>query len=165
MLSEQTMSAVDLMLPGHLYMENRDQSGDVTGVIYLHDRLMNWFDNGKGVNRHCQSVYEQRLERIARWEESQILQLEEQWLAIETGADDEANEAQYHLACDAVAEEADDRRALAARERDQRHSAINELVEDCAGHLEEHAPEPFTSHAAELTLAMMLIGIVAFMLF
>ena len=158
------MSTVDLMLPGHLYTENRDPHGDVTGVPSLPARLMNWFDNGRGVNRHCQSVYEQQLERIARWEESQILQLEEQWLALETGEDDEANETQYHLACDAVAQEAEDRRALAARERDQRHSAINELVEDCAGHLEDHAPEPFTSHAAEFTLAIMLIGIVAFML-
>ena len=159
------MSAVDLMLPGHLYMESHDQSGDVTDVIYLHDRLMNWFDHGKGVNRLCQSVYEQQLDRIAGWEESQILQLEEQWLAIENGEDDDANEAQYHLACDAVAQEADERRALAAKERDQRHSAIIELVEDCAGHLEEHAPEPFTSHAAEFTMAIMLIGIVAYMLF
>ena len=62
------MSAVDLMLPGHLYMESHDQSGDVTDVIYLHDRLMNWFDHGKGVNRLCQSVYEQQLDRIAVWE-------------------------------------------------------------------------------------------------
>jgi hypothetical protein len=159
------MSAVDLMLPRHLYMENRDQQGDVTDVVYLHDRLMNWFDSGKGVNRLCQSVYEQQLARIAHWEESQVLLLEEQWLAIENGEDDDANEAQYHIACDAVAREADDRRALAARERDLRHSAINELVENCAGHLEEHAPEPFTSHAAEFTLAIMLTGIVAFMLF
>ena len=158
------MTTLDLKLPRHLYRQTTNEDGEVTEVTYLHDRLMNWFDRGKGAQKFCQTEYENELEKIARWEDNQLLLLEEQWLAIENGEDDDASEARYHIACEAVAQEAGDRRAQAAREHDLRHDAISELVKDCAEHLEEHAPEPFTSHAAEYTLAIMLVGAVAFMM-
>jgi len=158
------MSAVDLMLPRHLFMESRDQHGEVTDVIYLHDRLINWFDHGKGVSKLCDSVHEQELMRISGWEDTQLLLLEEQWLAVENGEDDDANEEQYHLACEAVSREADDRRARANEERGQRHRAIEKLVQECADHLEENATEPFVSHAAEYTIAILIIGVLAWVM-
>lgn len=158
------MSAPDLMLPSHLYMEKRDEHGNLVDVIYLHDRLMNWFDHGRGITRLCEQVYNDQLDRIGAWEDHQLLLLEEQWHAIETGEDDDDNEAQYHLACEAVVEEAEDRRVRAREERDQRRRAIEGLVADCSRHLEDNAPEPYTSHAAEYTLAIMLAAVLALVL-
>ena len=43
------MTALNLMLPEHLYKESRNPQGEVTNVTYLHDRLINWCDRGKGV--------------------------------------------------------------------------------------------------------------------
>jgi hypothetical protein len=51
------MTALDLMLPEHLYKKSRDHQGEVTGVTYLHDRLINWCDRGKGVQTLCRTVY------------------------------------------------------------------------------------------------------------
>ena len=90
--------------------------------------------------------------------------LEEQWLAVENGEDDDANEAQYHLACEAVAQEADDRRRKATGERDQRYTAIEKLVQDCSIHLDDNAPPPAVSHAAEYTMAIVALAALAFIL-
>lgn len=160
------MSALDLMLPGHLYMEKRDEHGDLVDVIYLHDRLINWFDHGRGVTRLCDTVCSDQLAQIDNWEETQLLQLEEQWHAVETGEDDadNDNERHYHLACDAVTAEAAERRTRVREERDQRHNAIECLVADCTQHLEDNAPPPPTSHATEYTVAIVLAVVVAFAL-
>ncbi len=158
------MTALDLKLPRHLYTEALNEDGKVTDVTYLHDRLINWFDHGKGLQNLCQSVYENELDDIAGWEEEQLMLLEEQWLEIESGEDDDDNEEQYHLACDAVTREADERRAVAESQMGQRYSEIEQLVSRCAEHIEEHAPETHASHAAEYTLAVILIVVVTFVL-
>ena len=152
------MTALDLMLPEHLYKESRNQQGEVTGVTYLHDRLVNWCDRGKGVQELCSTVYADELADISQWEDDQLLMLEEEWLVIENGEDDEASEAQYHLDCDAITREADARRATATSQKVERHSAIEELLLQCAAHIEEHKPLPRASHAIEYTLAMAALG-------
>ncbi|MGB5177368.1 MAG: hypothetical protein WBP44_01430 [Gammaproteobacteria bacterium] len=158
------MTALDLKLPRHLYRETLNEDGEVIDVTYLHDRLINWFDHGKGMQNLCQTVYEKELEDIAGWEEEQLMLLEEQWLEIETGEDDDENEEQYHLACEAVTREADARRAVAKSQMGQRYSEIEQLVSSCAQHIEEHTPAAHTSHAAEYTLAIILIIVLAFVL-
>jgi len=158
------MTAIDLMLPEHLYKESRNEHGELTGVTYLHDRLINWCDRGKGVKELCRTVYDDELANISRWEDDQLLMLEEQWLMVEDAEDDDASEEQYHLACDAVTREADEKRAIAKSQRAERHSAIENLVAQCAGHIEEHAPPPRTSHAAEYLLAMAVIGALTYVM-
>jgi len=152
------MTALDLMLPEHLYKESRNRQGEVTNVTYLHDRLINWCDRGKGVQELCRTVYADELADISQWEDDRLLMLEEDWLVIENGEDDEASEAQYHLDCDAVTREADARRASATSQKAERHSAIEELVALCAAHIEEHKSPPRASHAIEYTLAMAALG-------
>ena len=158
------MTALDLKLPRHLYEETLNQDGEVTGVTYLHDRLINWFDHGKGLRHLCHSEYESELANIASWEEEQLLLLEEQWLEVESGDDDDDNEEQYHLACDAVNQEAAARRLAAEAEMAERYGTIEDLVSRCADHVEEHTPPPAVSHAAEYTLAFILIVVFAFVL-
>jgi len=158
------MTAIDLMLPEHLYKESRNQQGELTDVTYLHDRLINWCDRGKGVQQLCGTVYENQVMEISRWEDDQLLMLEEQWLAVENGEDDDDDEEQYHLACDAVTREADEKRAIAQSQRVERHSAIEDLVSQCAGHIEEHKPAARTSHAAEYLMAMAIIGALTYVM-
>ena len=76
------MTALDLMLPEHLYKESRNRQGEVTGVTYLHDRLINWCDRGKGVQELCRTLYADELANISQWEDDQLLMLEEEWLVI-----------------------------------------------------------------------------------
>lgn len=159
------MTALDLKLPKHLYRQTLNQDGEVTGVTYLHDRLINWFDGGKGLRNLCQAEYESDLGNIADWEEEQLMLLEEQWLEIESGEDDDDNEEQYHLACDAVTQEAAAKRLAAEPRMAARYSAIEKLVSQCAEHVEDHAPPPRASHAAEYTLAIIIIAVLAFVLF
>ena len=158
------MTALDLKLPKHLYQQTLNDDGEVVEVTYLHDRLINWFDHGKGLQELCQSIYDDELGQIAVWEEEQLLLLEEQWLEVENGEDDDDNEEQYHLACDAVTCEADEKRLLAKSQMAERYSAIEKLVAQCAEHVEEHTPEAPTSHVAEYILAIILISVVAFVL-
>jgi hypothetical protein len=158
------MTTLDLKLPRHLYRQTTNQDGEVTGVTYLHDRLINWFDHGRGVEKLCQTVYENELDRIAGWEDNQLMLLEEQWLEVENGEDDDDNEAHYHLACDAVTQEADARRAVAKAHRAERQAAIEELVYQCAEHVEVHSPEPYTSHAVEYLIALAILGALVYVL-
>jgi hypothetical protein len=158
------MTALDLMLPEHLYKKSRDHQGEVTGVTYLHDRLINWCDRGKGVQTLCRTVYHDELADISQWEDDQLLMLEEEWLAVENGEDDDASEAQYHLDCEAITLEADEKRAKAKSQQVERHSAIEELVAQCASHVEEHKPPPRASHAVEYLLAMAALGALTFVM-
>lgn len=158
------MTALDLKLPKHLYRQTLNEDGEVTAVTYLHDRLINWFDHGKGLQNLCQTEYENELGNIAGWEEQQLLLLEEQWLEVENGEDDDANEEQYHLACDAVTREADEKRLTAKSQMAERYSAIENLVSQCTEHIEEHTPATHASHAAEYVLAVIIIAVVAFVL-
>jgi len=152
------MTALNLMLPEHLYKESRNRQGEVTDVTYLHDRLINWCDRGKGVQALCRTVYADELADISQWEDDRLLMLEEDWLVIENGEDDEASEAQYHQDCDAVTREADEKRGIAKSQKSERHSAIEELVALCATHIEEHKSPPRASHAVEYTIAMAALG-------
>ena len=158
------MTALDLMLPEHLYKASKNPQGEVTDVTYLHDRLINWCDRGKGVQELCSTVYADELASISRWEDDQLLMLEEDWLVIENGEDDEASEAQYHLDCDAVTREADEKRVTAKSQKSERHSAIEKLVAQCANHIEDHKPPPRASHAAEYLLAMAMLGALTYIM-
>ena len=131
------MDGSALQLPGYLYTETKDDNGVVTDVTYAADKLIAWSGNGCGdaVGKLCEQICSSEIEAIDAREEHQLLLLEEQWLKLENGIDDEEEEAQYDLACDAVTGEAQAQREDARQRRDQRHAAIDRLVLQSMEHM------------------------------
>ncbi|MDH3986653.1 MAG: hypothetical protein OEV12_09595, partial [Gammaproteobacteria bacterium] len=131
------MDGLALQLPGYLYIETKDDNGVVTDVTYAADKLIAWSGNGCGdaVGKLCEQICNSEIETVDAYEEHQLLLLEEQWLKLENGIDDEEEEAQYDIACDAVAGEAQAQREDARQRRDQRHAAIDRLVMQSMEHM------------------------------
>jgi hypothetical protein len=157
------MDAFALHLPKHLYTETRQEDGTVTGVTYAADKVAAWSGNGCGdaAGKLCQEIYSNELEEITAWEDQQILLLEEQWLKLENGEDDEEEEAQYDLACDAVCSEAEERRLAARQRMEQRRAAIDELVLESMEHIANATPEHEENHfGGYLVVLLMLAGVV-----
>lgn len=157
------MDAFALHLPKHLYTEIRDEGGAVTGVTYAADKLATWSGNGCGdaAGKLCQEIYSNELAEITAWQDNQLLLLEEQWLKLENGEDDEEEEAQYDLACDAVCSEAEERRLAARQRMEQRRAAIDKLVLESMEHIANTTPEHSESHFGGYLIALfMLAGVV-----
>jgi hypothetical protein len=131
------MDELALQLPRYLYVETKDDGGVVTDVTYATDKLIAWSGHGCGdaVGKLCEQNCNSEIEAIDAREEQQFLLLEEQWLELENGIDDEEEEDQYDIACIAVAEEAQARREDARQRRDQRHAAIDRLVLQSMEHM------------------------------
>lgn len=136
------MDATELGLPLHLYTEVRDPDGAVTDITIAPDKLVNWSSHGYGdaINRLCRQAYDSELDAIHAWEQTRLLLLEEQWMTLENGVDDDAHERQYDLDCDAVAREADARRDAARARMAARKAAIEKLVLRASAHLKTHEP-------------------------
>jgi hypothetical protein len=148
------MNTQELVLPQHLYTEDHSPDGHAGGPALEPEKLLAWHDHGKGSTRFCNRIYRGELDTIENWKEHQLLLLEEQWAVLENGVDDDDNEAQYDLACDAVCREADDKRSAADTRKKTRESAIDNLVRQAAEHIEEHRPPPRPSYTAEYLLAL-----------
>jgi hypothetical protein len=116
------------------------------------------------MDKLCRTIYENELADISHWEDNQLLQLEEDWLEVENGEDDDELEEQYHLSCEAVTREADEKRAVAKAQMIKRQAAIENLVSQCEEHIEEHTPEQRGGHLAEYMLAMLAIGALTYIL-
>ena len=160
------MDALALQLPKHLYTENRDEDGAVTGVTYAADKLATWSGNGCGdeAGKLCKRIYDSELEDIAAREEHQLMLLEEQWLKLENGEDDDAEEAQYDLACDAVCSEAEEQRHAARQLMEQRHAAIDKLVLESMEHLANNAPEQGENSYSGYLIALFMLAAVVYVL-
>lgn len=157
------MDGLALQLPRHLYIEKKDDNGVVTDVTYAADKLVAWSGHGCGdaVGKLCEEICSQEIETIDAREEHQLLLLEEQWLKLENGIDDEEEEAQYDLACDAVAAEAQAQREDARQRRDQRHAAIDKLVLQSMEHMANNSTgESEGSGAGYFIVLAMLAGVV-----
>ena len=159
------MNTQELRLPPHLYTANRSPDGHPGDPALEPGKLLAWHDNGKGSTRFCNQVYKGELDTIESWEEHQLLLLEEQWAMLENGEDDDDNEAQYDLACDAVCREADDKRSAADMRMKTRESAIDKLVRQAAEHIEAHRPPPQPSYMAEYLLAFAAVIALSFLFF
>ena len=63
------VQTLDLDLPRHLYVESRDEQGNVTGVTYAADKLISWSEYGGGsaIDRWCRKKYDQDIETINAW--------------------------------------------------------------------------------------------------
>jgi Fe-S cluster biosynthesis and repair protein YggX len=160
------MDAFALHLPKHLYTETRDEGGVVTCITYAADKLAAWSGNGCGdaAGKLCQQIYDSEIEQITAWEDQQLMLLEEQWLMLENGEDDEAEEAQYDLACDAVCSEAQEQRLVARQRMEQRRAAIDRLVHESMEHLANTAPEQEESHFGGYLIALLMLAAIVYVL-
>jgi hypothetical protein len=160
------MDALALHLPKHLYTEIRDDNGGVIDITYAADKLAAWSGNGCGdaAGKLCQQIYNDELAEIAAWEDNQLLLLEEQWLELENGEDDEEEEAQYDLACDAVCSEAQQRRFAARQRMEQRRAAIDRLVLESMEHIANATPEHSENHFGGYLIALLMLAGVFYVL-
>ena len=156
------MDALALHLPKHLYTETRDEDGAVTGITYAADKLAVWSGNGCGdeASKLCKQIYVSEIEEITAHEDQQLLLLEEQWLKLENGEDDEAEEAQYDLACEAVCSEAQEQRHAARQRMEERRAAIDALVLESMEHLANNTPEQGNNYSGYLIALFMLAAVV-----
>ena len=156
------MDALALHLPKYLYTETRGEDGAVTGITYAADKLAAWSGNGCGdaASRLCKQIYDSEIEEITAHEDQQLLLLEEQWLKLENGEDDEAEEAQYDLACDAVCSEAQEQRLAARQRMELRHAEIDKLVHESMEHIVNNTPEQMNNYSGYLIALFMLAAVV-----
>lgn len=160
------MQTLELDLPRHLYVESRDEQGNVTGVTYAADKLISWSEYGGGsaIERWCRKKYDRDIEAIDAWEEQRILVLEEQWQEEENGHDDDAAEARYDQACAAITAEAGRKRAAAMAHLKARKAAIKKLVLQSRRHLAEQQPAEPVDYTFGFLLAAGAAAVMAFWL-
>ena len=160
------MDALALYLPKHLYTETRDESGVVTGITYAADKLAAWSGNGCGdaASKLCKQIYDSEIKEITAHEDQQLLLLEEQWLKLENGEDDDAEEAQYDLACEAVCSEAQEQRLAARQRMEQRHAAIDKLVHESMEHIVNNTPEQEGNSYFGYLIALGMLAAVVYVL-
>jgi hypothetical protein len=160
------MDGLALQLPRHLYIETKDDKGVVTDVTYATDRLIAWSGNGCGdaVGKLCEQICSNEIEAIDARVEHLLLLLEEQWQLLENGIDDEEEEAQYDLACEAALAEAQVQREEARQRRDQRHAAINRLVVQSMEHKANNTVAHTESAGGGYLLALTVFAGLAYVL-
>ena len=158
------MSALEPELPLHLYTENKDPDGVVTGLNYSADKLVSWADCGRGdaVDSLCEQIFKRDLETIEAWKENQFLLLEETWAAVENGIDDIENEKQYELACDAVHREAEGKGKIAEQKKKQRESDIEKLVMQSREYIAANQPVHKETGASGYLLALAAFSVLVY---
>ena len=160
------MDGLALQLPRYLYIEKKNEDGVVTDVTYATEKLISWSGNGCGdaAGKLCEQIYTSEIEKIDAREQHQLLLLEEQWLELENGIDDEEEEAQYDIACEAVASEAEAERQVARQRKDQRHAAIDKLVLESMEHMENNSPPQEESNMVGYVVGLMMLSAVVYVL-
>lgn len=154
-------------LPIHLYDENSPLDGNTGRVSFSAERLVAWSeqDRGDAVEKWCRQICKRKLETIDTWEDDRILQLEDEWLAVEQDIEedeDDENEERYHQACDDVVREAAGKR-VRAREEMRRHSAaIEKLVQEARAHIDAHRPPPQEEHYIGYFIAIAAVAAAAY---
>lgn len=150
------MHALDLELPKHLYTETRGPDGTLTDITFASEKLIAWYEYGHGnaLQRWYQDICDREIEAIDAWEDTWSLLQEEKWLEQENGQDDDAAEAQYDLACQAIAREADSRRAAVRARIDETKAAIEKLVMESREHIAAHQPAEPVDHTFMILLAI-----------
>ena len=153
---EIKVHALDLELPKHLYTETRGPDGTITDITFAPEKLIAWYEYGQGnaLQRWYQDICDREIEAIDAWEDAWSLLQEEKWLEQENGQDDEAAEAQYELACQAIAREADSRRAAVMARIHETKAAIEKLVAESREHIDAHQPAEPVDHTFMILLAL-----------
>lgn len=150
------MHALDLELPKHLYTETRSPDGAIKDITFEPEKLIAWYEYGQGnaLQRWYQDICDREIEAIDAWEDTWSLLQEEKWLEQENGQDDDAAEAQYNLACEAIAREAESRRDAVMTRINETKAAIEQLVTESREHLAAHQPAEPVDHTFMILLAL-----------
>jgi hypothetical protein len=158
--------ALDLELPKHLYTETRAPDGTLSDITFVPEKLIAWseYSRGSALQRWYQDIYDREIEAIAVWEDNQFLQLEENWLEQENGENDDAAEAQYDLACQAITLKADRRREAVMTRIQETKAAVEELVSQSREHIVSHQPDEPVDHTFITLLAIAGAATLVFML-
>jgi hypothetical protein len=156
-------------LPPQLYDEIREPDGGGTRLVCAADRLVAWSerDRGDSVRNWCKAICERDIAAIDAWEDARILHLEDEWTSAERDVEDEDNdehEQRYHLACDAVVQEASRKRNAARKQMTANAAAIEALVRNAREHIEEHTPPPQEHHFAGYFLVIAVLAAMAWIL-
>ena len=153
---EPDVHALELQLPKHLYTETRGPDGTLSDITFVPEKLIAWYEYrcGAALQRWYQDICDREIEAIDAWEDNQFLRQEEQWLEQENGQDDDAAEAAYDLACQAIAREADSRREAVIARIAETKAAIEELVTESREYLAAHQPEEPVDHTFITLLAL-----------
>jgi len=160
------MSAVELNLPQHLYVETRDEDGVVTGTELAADRLLVWAGHGYGnsISNYCRKLLDREIQAIDTWQERRLLLLDEKWHEAENGEDDDVAERQYAAACEDVINAADRRREQATAHMKQHQIAIEQLVYEAEAHLQEGRPAEDDNTSMGLLFALLAAGALVYTL-
>ena len=155
-IPEHKVHALELQLPKHLYTETRAPDGTITDITFAPEKLIAWYEYSRGdaLHRWYQDICDREIEAIDVWEDNQFLRQEEKWLEQENGQDDDAAEAQYDLACQAIAREADSRREAVMARISETKADIEKLVMQSREYLAEHQPEEPVDHTLMVLLAL-----------
>jgi hypothetical protein len=153
---ETDVHAQELQLPKHLYTETRAPDGTHCDITFAPEKLIAWYEyrSGDALHRWYQDICDREIEAIDAWEDNQFLQQEEKWLEQENGQDDDAAEAAYDLACQAIAREADNRRRAVKARIAETKAAIEELVTESREYIAAHQPEEPVDHTFMILLAL-----------
>jgi len=130
------MKISELELPQHLFTDEITSPGGALTRLIAPDKLVSWAEAGRGdaISGLCHALYERKLASIDAWERDRILQLEAEWMA--AGNDEDmpgfkyANVRHYPMTREAVAREAELKRARVKKRMHQHQTAIEQLVQE-----------------------------------
>ena len=158
------MNTSELELPRHLYSETEKPDGTGYKVTFTAEKLIAWSEDGYGdaIDKWCKQIFDRKIEAIDAWEEHRFLQLEEEWLSVENDEDDDEAEEHYHLACDAVAREADIKRDAAMERMAEHKAAIERLVQESKDFIASDETPPEEEHILGYLIGLAAVAAVAY---
>ena len=163
------MKTSELELPQHLYAETTSPGGAMTRLI-VPDKLVSWAEEARGdaVVSLCHTVYERKLASISAWESERILQLHDEWMV--AGNDEDisgskyVNVKHYHTTREAVAREADLKRASVRERMPEHQTAIEELVQEARVFIRGYAAQQDENETHTYMLVIVVIAAVCYAL-
>jgi len=163
------MKTSELELPQHLNTETRSPGGAMTRLI-VPDKLVAWAEeaHGDAVVSLCRTVFEKKLANISAWENDRIQQLHDEWMV--AGNDEDisgskyVNVKHYHTTREAVAREADLKRASVRERMPEHQTAIEELVQEARVFIRGYAAQQDENETHTYMLVIVVIAAVCYAL-
>ena len=163
------MKLSEMELPQHLYTIATSPCGTDTTYRFPADKLVSWADAGRGsaIIELCHTVYERNLESINAWERDRMVELEDDLM---TSGDGEnirgrkyVNVKRHPTTREAVAKEAELKRANAKVRLGEHQVAIEKLVQEARSVVAAHYAQDEDDMLPYL-LILGVIGVFAYVL-
>jgi hypothetical protein len=147
------MNLSELELPKDLYTEEASPCGTKTRIVYAPDKLVAWSEQWRGnaIHRLCNQAYKRKISDIDAWEIDRVRQLQgsdrmaaandEDVFALE---DEDAK--RLRQAREAIAREAERKRASVKESVADQRTAIEQLVQEAREYIEAHEAAPHDDH-------------------